>query len=246
MNIIDVHYESQVLHRNETYRVIIPSSGNIKEMPVLLLLHGYTGNYLDWSLKSDVSLLADEYKVVFIMPSAYNSFYNDIPNGEKYYTAIVDEILPHARELFNLTNEYEKTMVAGLSMGGYGALKIGLANLSKFRYIGSFSGCVLLEDIYKNNDEGNDKIKKVLGPFEAFNESISDIAYQTRIKKDEIKELYIYCGTSDFLYEPNVRYLKLLAELKIKYYYYTDDDGHTWQAWNKNLHLFLKWALKRS
>ena len=243
MNIIDVNIESKVLARNEIFKVITPSHVDISDLPVLLLLHGMYGNFQDWAHKSEIAQLADEFKVVVIMPSGYNSFYADIYNGEKYYTYIKDEVFNTCRNLFNLTHDPEKTMVAGLSMGGYGALKIGLNNFDVFRHIGSFSPCPLLDYV---RDGFEERINKLFGSFDNFKGSISDIRYVTsNISKCDMPNLYLYCGCNDFLYEMNLEYIKILEENELKFHFETDLGDHSWPYWNKHVRKFLEYVLKK-
>ena len=163
---------------------------------------------------------------------------------EKYYTYIKDEVFNTCRNLFNLTHDPEKTMVAGLSMGGYGALKIGLNNFDVFRHIGSFSPCPLLDYV---RDGFEERINKLFGSFDNFKGSISDIRYVTsNISKCDMPNLYLYCGCNDFLYEMNLEYIKILEENELKFHFETDLGDHSWPYWNKHVRKFLESQRERS
>ena len=103
--------------------------------PTLYLLHGYTGNQVDWLYRSDIEKWAMQHGYAVIMPSGGNSFYLDNETtGERYGVFIGEELVEVTRKMFPLSHKREDTVIAGLSMGGYGAIRNGL------RYAGYVRG----------------------------------------------------------------------------------------------------------
>ena len=92
------------------------------DMPVLYLLHGLSDDHTSWVRRTDIDRYAEEWGVAVIMPEVQRSFYCDMTNGPRYFTYIVDELPALCQRLFRVSARREDNFVAGLSMGGYGAM----------------------------------------------------------------------------------------------------------------------------
>ena len=116
-----------------------------RPMKTLVLLHGYSGGPWDWIMGSSIQELAGAYNLEVIMPNDRNSFYLDRePTGEAYATFVGEEVLEYARSTFGLSRKAEDTFIGGFSMGGFGALRTGLAfshNYSKIAALSSAPEC---------------------------------------------------------------------------------------------------------
>src|SRR5690242_5946628 len=142
MAIIDVKFFSNALARQVSYKAIIPADRavfpgsppkEVKPFKTLYLLHGIFGDYTDWLVKSRIALFAEEHNIAVIMPSGENGFYVDHEAFRSFYGDYIGkELVEETRKLFHLSNEREDTFIAGLSMGGYGALRNGLKYYHNF------------------------------------------------------------------------------------------------------------------
>ena len=98
----------------------------------LYLLHGLSDDHTIWMRRTSIERYADAYGIAVVMPCAAKSFYTDMKNGDAYYTFVAKELPARIRSTFNISGKREDNFVAGLSMGGYGALKIGLRECESF------------------------------------------------------------------------------------------------------------------
>lgn len=157
MALLQIDFFSESLMRTVTMNAIIPTDKTlftqhekreIKEYKALYLLHGGYGNYTDWLGGTRVQAWAQDKDLAVFMPSGDNKFYIDNPDsGEMYGSFIGKELIEFTRKTFPLSQKREDTFIAGLSMGGYGALVNGLKYNEIFGAIGGFSSGLLLEGV---------------------------------------------------------------------------------------------------
>lgn len=116
----------------------------IKEKyPVLYLLHGFGNNHAQWSGYTSLELYAEERNIAVVMISGENKFYHDTLDGDAFFDFVAKEVPEFVTNYFPISAEPEHSYIAGLSMGGYGALLHGLSNPERFAAIDSFSGAVM-------------------------------------------------------------------------------------------------------
>ncbi|WP_446455883.1 alpha/beta hydrolase-fold protein [Tuanshanicoccus lijuaniae] len=106
------------------YNAIIPKSTTL--LKTLYLLHGWSGNHDDWIKHASIVELAKKYHIAIILPNGENSFYTDFSEAESYGKMVAEDLLEETQRLFKLSHQTADTWIAGLSMGGYGALRLGL------------------------------------------------------------------------------------------------------------------------
>lgn len=154
MAILTVSAYSTSLMRTVPFKVYLPTDnrdyqGNVVALPpypTLYLLHGILGSDSDWLLHTRVAALAKQYNIAVVMPSGENRFYVDNERAHEYYGEYVGrELVEMTRSMFPLSTRREDTWIAGLSMGGFGAMRNGLKYADTFGAIGSFSGAYILE-----------------------------------------------------------------------------------------------------
>ncbi len=106
---------------------------------VIWLLHGMSDDYNTWMRCGIIENLARDFGIAVVMPDGANSFYTNMMHGPDYYSYITEELPQVLDGIFNFSDKREDNFIAGFSMGGYGALKIGLLNSQRFSAIGAFS-----------------------------------------------------------------------------------------------------------
>ena len=132
------------LKRTITINAILPTDKFVrpgtpkpekKPFKTLYLLHGIFGNYTDWVAGTRIQRWAQDNDLAVIMPSGENGFYVDHPGrGDQLYGEFIgQELVQFTRDLFHLSDKREDTYIAGLSMGGYGALRNGLKYAENLR-----------------------------------------------------------------------------------------------------------------
>src|SRR5690349_7712720 len=125
----EVHFFSEVLTLQSTMYVLLPQRTldeiKNKRKPTyrtLYLLHGHSDDHTAWQRWTSIERYVEGLNLVLVMPAVNLSFYTDMAHGSKYWQFISDEVPAVARELYSLSFKREDNFVAGLSMGGYGAL----------------------------------------------------------------------------------------------------------------------------
>ncbi len=138
------------------YTVILPENydeDNSKKYPSMYLLHGHTGNYTSWLTYAELNpKWATDFQTIIILPDGGNSWYVNWSGQtdnkpHKWEDMLVKDLIPDVAKKYRITNTKETTSIGGLSMGGYGALAVGLRNPELFGAIFSVSGAI---DFSKN------------------------------------------------------------------------------------------------
>ena len=145
-----VEFESPAVGRTMKYNILLPRDydASSQRYPVLYLLHGLTQNYTAWGLSNGSPYYAGLYDdLIVVMPDAGNSWYvNWVPNKDgrpnNWEDHIVQDVVNHVDWNFRTIARREGRAIAGLSMGGYGAITLGLRNPELFISIGSTSGAI--------------------------------------------------------------------------------------------------------
>ncbi|MBQ8973720.1 MAG: hypothetical protein IJ074_11660 [Clostridia bacterium] len=143
MALIRIGFHSTALGMDTACDVVLPQLPDpdqpARRFPVMLLLHNLTKSHSTWQRMTGIERYAATRGVAVIMPDALLSSYADMIHGGSYFTYIADELLPVMRRFFPLSEKREETMICGASMGGYGALKIGIHRPDTFGVVGSLS-----------------------------------------------------------------------------------------------------------
>ena len=163
---------------------------------------------------------------------------------ERYFTFVAEELPRLCREMFRLSDKREDNYIAGLSMGGYGALKVGLTHPEQYGTIASFSGAVDLGKMFQSMGDSLDpkSLAEYQGIFGTEMQLLpeDDILHLTReharLPKEQQCRFFISCGTEDnipTLYESNVEYVKLLKELGLDCIWFEQKGIHEWGVWDE-------------
>ena len=145
MSLIRMNFFSEELNMFTAANVILPMTkdGRCEDLPVLWLLHGMGDDYSSWMRKSAIERYALEAGVAVVMPDGALSTYHNMEHGAKYNDYIALELPEIMGAYFPLSRKREKNFIAGCSMGGFGALKIGLARPENYAAIGCFSAAIM-------------------------------------------------------------------------------------------------------
>lgn len=136
---------SAKMQRDIPALVVVPDAGAGRRMPVLYLLHGYSGSYMTWQRDvTDLRPLADAYGMIIACPDGENSWYWDSPldPASQFETFVSQEFPDWIDAHYPTIPSREGRAVTGLSMGGHGALWTALRHKDRFGAAGSTSGGV--------------------------------------------------------------------------------------------------------
>jgi len=209
------------------------------EPKVLFLLHGLSDNASTWTRFTKVEYYAKQYNFVVIMPDGARSFYTDMQEGMPYFTYVADELPEMAGKILNISTKREDTFIAGLSMGGYGAAKIGLSRPETFAGLGTFSGALdLAESIAIAGTKNDtlmhpDEFKAMFGPAMKLPAEDDIFALAEKEAKDPNRPKFFQCiGTEDFLYAQNQRFRAKMKEVGYDELYMDWPGVHCWLFWD--------------
>jgi len=212
--------------------------------PVLYLLHGTFGDSGDWMRFSMIEAYAQEYNLAVVMPEAANSIYRDMPRGgPRYYSYLTEELPEMIRWMFPVSEKREETFVAGLSMGGNGAFKIGMSKQEMFGYVACLSGGFgeIFERVNADPESPWSMAFERGESIEGTADDLNWLSSQLIDKKIDYPKLYMCCGTEDFLYEENCKFRKHLDSIGFKYDYHEQPGIHDWIFWNDEIKRVLEW-----
>ena len=152
MALLEGSLRSEALRMDTAVTVSLPQKMEEAERPVLYLLHGLGDDHTAWVRRSNIDRYANREGIAVIMPEVQRGFYTDMVYGPAYFTYITEELPRLCASLFRVTEDPARTYIAGLSMGGYGALKAALRRPERYAAAGCFSGAVDIRARMKAED----------------------------------------------------------------------------------------------
>src|SRR5437588_1089944 len=223
-----IQLQSKLVNATLPYNVILPAdyrTSKTTRYPVLYLLHGLGGHYSDWLTRTNVADYAAQYRMIVVMPEGNDSWYVDGAAGvnDKYESYILKELMPDVDKRYRTIQTRYGRAIAGLSMGGYGAIKYGLKYPSTFGFAGSVSGAFGVTR-YSETEMGGaswEPFLKIFGPVGSKTRQANDVFEITKAMiPGQIASLpyfYFDCGTEDAPqhFKPNRELSGLFLEKKL-------------------------------
>lgn len=248
MALLHVHYFSDALGVQTQVEVILPemkqgigveASGGEALPKVLYLLHGYSDDHTIWQRRTSVERYAASRNLAVIMPGVNHSFYCNEAHGERYWDFVSEELPALMQRFFRLSARPEDTFVAGLSMGGYGAMKLALHHPERFAAAASFSGAA---DIVSMQKRKGDDWKRIFGT-KAVRGTENDLFHLMKANADAPRKprLYVSCGTADFLYDQHKKFVPALKKNGWAVTSHDEPDAvHEWGFWDREIAKFIE------
>lgn len=247
---------AETLGLSTSMTVILPqeTSGQIgmagsvgDDVPVLYLLHGLSDDDTIWTRRTSIERYVAPLGLAVVMPQVHQSFYTNEVHGLPFWTYLTEELPSLVSRFFRVSTNREDTFVAGLSMGGYGAMKWALREPWRFAAAASLSGAVALSHPSEVADpEFATLMGRVFGDSPT-DGTLDDVLHLMRTADPQtVPPLYVACGTEDFLYRSN---LALVDEAEQRGVPLTIDFGpgdHEWSYWDATIQRVLAWLPLRS
>jgi len=234
---------SPSLGRTMPYRVILPDqyASATARYPVLFLLHGYGGGFSDWTAHTKVADYVAGRPLIVVMPEGANSWFVNSETGDAWETYLTSDLITEVDSRFRTTATRDGRMIAGLSMGGYAAVKAGLKHPDLYALVGSFSGAFDITrpgDVFKG--ESKPDVMAVFGPIGSAVRKANDVfALASTAKVQGLPYFFLACGTSDPWLEPNREMARTLKARGIASEYHEQAGGHDWTFWDAAVKSFL-------
>lgn len=242
----EINFSSKVLQRHVNVTVLLPEERAAnKELAVLYLLPGFGGDNSIWGRRVPVERIFEHANMAIVIPEGYNSFYINWKHGLQYEEFYATELFEKIIEIFNVSRKREENYIAGLSMGGYGAMRIGLKYEERFSIIGSFSGAVNLLKVDASRVSEDTKRMQVA----MFGENApyygTDLDVETLVRKiTRPMSIYQSCGLSDYLYENNQSIIDTFKQAQVLYTYEEWEGVHDYVFWEQSLIKFANFIVK--
>ena len=236
---------SAALQRQLPYEVVLPVgyAQSQQRYPVLYLLHGWEGDETNWVKLTHLVELASQYRLLIVTPGAENSWYvNSATNpADRYEDAMTHDLIAEIDANYRTIATRHERAIAGLSMGGYGAMLYTLKHPELFgaaaSISGAFGGPSGIEDVMPQLKPSTDA---AFGPAGSAARHEDDL--DTWIAKDDsssLPYLFLECGTTDPLLESNRHVIAELSARRFAYEYHEMPGSHTWSFWDHALPMML-------
>jgi len=254
-----VQFQSKLVGKSLPYSVVLPPGYNERRVnepthyPVLYLLHGLTGHYSDWLSKTKLTQYATQYRLIIVTPEGNDGWYTDgaaVPT-DKYESYILEELIPDVERRFRAIKAREGRAIAGLSMGGYGALKFGVKYPERFIFAASMSGALDAATINVDNPRSTWEalrvsVQQTYGSLGSATRAANDLHRLIRDFPAErlasLPFLYLDCGTGDHLIATNRELATILLERKIPHEFRQLPGKHDWVYWDRQVQEVLRMA----
>ena len=256
-----VRFTSKLLGKEAPYQIVLPFSyaqrGKEQALyPTLYLLHGLSGNYSNWLSKTKLADYAAQFQMIVVTPEGGDGWYTDsatVP-ADKYESYIMQELIPEIESRYRAVRGREGRAIAGLSMGGYGAIKFGVKYPDKFIFAASISGAL---DAARRTASNPGHAWDYLRP--SIMQTFGEAGSQTRADNDlyglvrrlpskrlvSLPFFYLDCGTEDGFLMSNHELAGIFLELKIPHEYRHLPGQHNWAYWDSQLREVLRLAARK-
>lgn len=250
MAVCTLNFTSSQLKKNTEIVVCLPDScrigdGNLSGRKVVWLLHGLSDDDTAWLRYSRIDKYCMERGLVAVMPDGDRSFYADDFHGQNYFRYITEELPDYLEKVFGLSRRREDNFICGLSMGGYGALRMALTYPERYAAVGSFSGVADLSVLLAAAGT-----EERMHDFAFLAERIPDPAHSEYNpvclldpEKDRDLRIFVSCGLEDDLLPLNKLFEARCAALGIRAHWEFVHGTHEWGLWDRMAEAFLDFAL---
>ena len=231
-------YSSALAGRGDVSLFVPPEAKRLRNVPVIVLLHGAFGSHWDWFLQGGAHLTAARMiasgkirPMIITCPSDglrdFSTGY--IPQrGANFEDWVAEDVVDLVGELHPCSRPDRVTFIAGLSMGGYGALRIGAKHAAKFRGISGHSSATGPHPL-------KDRLSRDPANFAHMSAQDLDIVYWAARNKAVLPPLRLDCGRDDFLFEENNALHLRLRKAKVPHTYKVFSGAHDWPYWTEHI-----------
>ncbi|WPQ68726.1 alpha/beta hydrolase [Weissella paramesenteroides] len=245
MAINRLSFYSEELEMKTGINVILPEHPS-GEGKTLLLLHGLGDDENSWLDRTRLAEYAENTDLTIIMPRVDRSYYANRNGDSKYFEYISQEILQRCQQWFHLSSMKEKTFIAGISMGGFGALKTGLVYPNQFQTIFAMSS---MTDIVRKWHESPNRdawYRGLFGSPDQVMQSNNDIAYLVGQQEKQTPFIWQLCGYDDPYYDMNVTLSAQIEQKGLRHEFVEVEGGHEWSVWDKAIQQIITIIVKNN
>lgn len=239
-----------ILPQTTTGQIGLKGKGTPDGCPVLYLLHGLSDDHSIWLRRTNIERYATQFGIAVVMPNGYRSFYTDAQNGIGYWRYVSEELPKIMGSFFKFSQQRKDTFVCGLSMGGYGSMKLALNLPDRFAAAGCFSSVTrpwrfaefapfLLKEMQSIFGDDLASAEGTLNdPF-----FMAEKQYSVGV---EMPRFFLACGTEDGLFPENTDFRDKLLALGADVEFRAEPGTHEWGFWDRQVLAYLNWLKERN
>src|SRR5579864_202998 len=227
-----LNYHSRSLQKASSFNIVFPDDPSIPHpWSVFYLLHGFSDDHTIWMRRTSIERYVAELPLVVVMPDGGRGWYTNAVEGYAYEDDLIKDIVGLIDRTFPVKAERAGRAIGGLSMGGYGAVKLGLKHHEMFASVNSHSGAVGMLRDSESARQLSPEFERVFGkdpkggPEDPF-------AIVERVDHGRVPALRLDCGTEDFLIDQNRKFHERLDSLHIAHEYQEFPGTHDWEYWD--------------
>lgn len=241
---------SPSLGTTRRFGLLLPDSfAPNRRYPILYLLHGHDGSYRDWVNRTNVERYVGGSPLIVVFPDADNSWYVDshAHTDKRYEQYLMGDLFRYLEERFPI--DPAKRAIAGLSMGGYGALLYAFKYPGRFAFAGSFSGAFIfprfIEDTVRQpvGQHLTASLRRAFGPERSATRTQNDVyTLFNGAPPDSLPFIHMATGIQDGFrfFLPGHRYFAdSLKAAGVRYEYHETPGRHSWAYWDRELQRML-------
>lgn len=236
-----VQYFSTALEKSTAMNLIFPDQNVPRPYHCMLLLHGLSDDETIWSRRTSIERYVQGKPLVVVMPDGGRGFYVDAEQGYQYLKALAYELPLLLNHTYQIDGDW---CTAGLSMGGYGAIRIALERPDMFKSAVSHSGAVGIGRYFPTKGDGSKwetEFLRVFGDVQPGGKN--DLVHLAKTCKN-VPALRLDCGTEDFLLGQNRKFHEELTEAGIPHEYEEFPGDHNWDYWDIHVKEAIDFNLK--
>ena len=252
MAFMECRFHSAVLGKEVPVNVVFPRSGTVRGRKVLYLLHGLSDDASVWFRRTSIERYADALNFIVIMPDGGRGFYTDAVHGAAYWTFLATELPEMMKSVFRLPTRREDTFAAGLSMGGYGALKLAFLRPERFAAAGVLSAVTDIRRRFRAADSAawRPELRLIFGGVSRLAARDNDLfvlAEKAATSGRPLPEIISFCGTEDFMIADNRCFNRRMKTVKYPGFHAFERPGsHTWEFWDTYIQDILRFFADRT
>jgi len=236
--VTDVQFPSPAIDQLLSYRAIVPSGEAGERFPVLYFLHGAHSSPAEVTRNAPLVRFANEQRLIVILPDGEHSYYTNARHrsNARWEDAITQDLARDVQSRFPVMVQREHTGIAGISRGGYGAVKIALKHPQQYGFAGTLSGALDYTE-RKPSLRGVHQALRLWFVFGFGADQTAEDVFHLAQSSPAVQQTpwFAACSQTDTLYEVNQRFARLMRDRGAAFNLVVTPGGHTWQTWNADL-----------
>jgi len=242
MAVCTMEFWGDALQKACSMNVILPDRVKTRrKMCVLYQLHGLSDNHSAWTRYTSIERYVRELNLVVVMPDGGRGFYCDAVEGPAYEKHIMKDVMGFVERFFPVRTDRKGRAIGGLSMGGYGSMKLALKYPGKFASVVSHSSAMTFGHSEMRLERP--EFARILGGIGTGGKD--DLyAIVDRLDPRKAPAIRYDCGTDDGLIDGNRRFHRHLLKRKIKHQYREYPGEHNWDYWDAHVQEAIRFHAK--